>query len=71
MTTDYNLRKAISDNMGDTITIMISQRATSLKNADKILVLDDGKCVGFGTHQSLSENCPIYAEILEIQKAGE
>ena len=71
MTTDYNLRKAISDNMGATITIMISQRATSLKNADKILVLDDGKCVGFGTHQSLSENCPIYAEILEIQKAGE
>lgn len=71
MTTDYNLRKALSENMSDTIVIMISQRATSLKNADKILVLDDGKCAGFGTHQSLSEDCPVYAEILEIQKAGE
>ena len=50
MQTDYCLRKAVSENLRDTAVIMISQRATSLKNADRILVLEDGQCVGSGTH---------------------
>ncbi len=71
LATDLRLRKAIAQKLSDTIVIMISQRATSLKNADKILVLEDGKCVGFGTHDELSESCEVYKEIVEIQKAGE
>lgn len=71
MQTDYNLRKAIAEELKDTIVIMISQRATSLKNADKILVLEDGECAGFGTHDELAEKCSVYKEIIEIQKAGE
>ena len=71
MQTDYRLRKAVSENLNDTIVIMISQRATSLKNADKILVLEDGGCEGFGKHDELEQNCPVYREIVEIQKAGE
>jgi len=71
MTTDLNLRRAIADLPENPVVIMISQRATSLKNADKILVLEDGKAVGFGTHDYLCENCEVYSEIVEIQKAGE
>lgn len=71
MQTDYLLRKAVSDNLKDTIVIMISQRASSLKNADKILVMEDGECAGFGKNDELTENCSVYREIVEIQKAGE
>lgn len=71
MQTDFKLRKAIKNDLKDTIIIMISQRATSLVNADKILVLEDGECAGFGTHEYLSEECKVYKEIIEIQKAGE
>ena len=71
MQTDYCLRKAVSENLRDTAVIMISQRATSLKNADRILVLEDGQCVGSGTHDELAQSCPVYREIIEIQKAGE
>ena len=71
MQTDYRLRKAVSENLRDTAVIMISQRATSLKNADRILVLEDGQCVGSGTHDELAQSCPVYREIIEIQKAGE
>ena len=71
MQTDDRLRKAVSENLRDTAVIMISQRATSLKNADRILVLEDGQCVGSGTHDELAQSCPVYREIIEIQKAGE
>lgn len=71
LATDLRLRKAIDENLSETIVIMISQRATSLKNADRILVLEDGKCAGFGTHDELCQSCEVYKEIVEIQKAGE
>lgn len=71
MQTDYKLRKAISEDLRDTAVIMISQRATSLKNADRILVMEDGRCAGYGTHDELELNCNVYREIVEIQKAGE
>ena len=53
---------------------MISQRATSLKDADNIIVMDDGKSVGTGTHKNLLENCEVYREIYNSQlssKEGE
>ncbi len=65
--TDLALRKSISENLSDTTVIMISQRTTSIKNADKIIVLDDGKAVGIGTHNELKENCAVYKEICEAQ----
>ncbi len=71
MQTDYNLRKEISEKLSDTVIIMISQRATSLRNADRILVMEDGECVGSGTHEELERDCRVYREIVEIQKAGE
>lgn len=65
--TDAKLRKAIK-NMKDQLTVFIvSQRASSIMHADKILVLDDGRIVGMGTHEELLENCGIYREIYETQ----
>ena len=65
--TDLSLRKAIAQNLSDCAVIMISQRATTLKNADKILVLDDGDPSGFGTHEELLENSDVYREIYNSQ----
>ena len=46
---------------------MISQRTTSLKEADKIIVMDDGEAVGIGTHDELLESCEVYSEIYRSQ----
>lgn len=66
-TTDFALRKALSEKMKDTCIIMVSQRSTSIKNADKIIVLDDGVQVGTGTHSNLIETCDVYREICSVQ----
>ena len=50
---------------------IVSQRAASLRHADQILVLDEGKAVGLGTHAQLMENCPVYQEIYESQFKAE
>ena len=60
--TDAALRHAIHQTKGMTVFI-VSQRATSIKQADKILVLDDGQLVGTGTHKELMESCEVYREI--------
>lgn len=65
--TDLNLRKALRNYMKNTSVIMISQRTTSLKEADKIIVMDDGYAVGIGTHDELLESCEIYHEIYMSQ----
>ncbi len=65
--TDLALRNALRERCGDMTTIMISQRATSLKGADLILVLDDGECVGMGTHDELLGTCGVYQEIYHSQ----
>ena len=65
--TDLAFRKSIKENLRDTTVIMISQRATSLKDADNIIVMDDGKAVGTGTHENLLENCEVYKEIYSSQ----
>lgn len=61
--TDAALRKAIRENTKDMTVFLVSQRATTIKNADLILVLDDGKLVGKGTHRELLKNCEVYREI--------
>ena len=67
MATDARLRRAIAAlDYGPTVFI-ISQRAASIMNADLILVLDDGRVVGQGTHAELLERCPVYREIYESQ----
>ncbi len=65
--TDFALRKAISEELVKATVIMISQRATTLKNADKILVLDDGEPAGLGTNEQLLESCDEYIEIYNCQ----
>ena len=65
--TDLELRRQLASKMGDVTKIMISQRATSIQHADHILVMDDGRCVGYGTHAELLEQCPVYADIYRTQ----
>lgn len=67
--TDYNLRQALKKLK--LTTIIISQRATSIKNADQILVLDDGRSVGLGTHEELLNSCSVYQEICNSQMPKE
>lgn len=61
--TDAALRKAIRENTKDMTVFLVSQRATTIKNADQILVLDDGKLAGAGTHEQLLDSCEVYREI--------
>ena len=65
--TDKNLRKSLVENLKDTTKIIISQRISSIISADKILVLDDGRCVGLGTHEELLDRCDTYREIYKSQ----
>ena len=65
--TDAALRKAIAALPGDMTVIIVSQRTSSIQNADKILVLEDGLMVGQGSHAELLQNCPVYREIYETQ----
>ncbi|MCD7811695.1 MAG: ABC transporter ATP-binding protein/permease [Ruminococcus sp.] len=65
--TDLKLRRALREDMPDTTVIMISQRTTSLKDADKIIVLEDGAEVGIGTHEELLNSCGVYREIYKSQ----
>ena len=65
--TDSLLRKAISEHHGDSTLIMVAQRVSSIQNADQILVLEDGRCIGKGTHQQLLESCEYYRSIYESQ----
>ncbi|MDE7070598.1 MAG: ABC transporter ATP-binding protein/permease [Clostridia bacterium] len=67
--TDLALRKALNENLPkDTTKIIISQRATSIKYADKIIVLDKGDIVGIDTHDNLLQTCKIYQEIYDSQQ---
>ena len=65
--TDLALRKALKSDMAETTVIMISQRTTSIKDADRIIVMDEGQAVGIGTHEELLESCPVYQEIYRSQ----
>ena len=65
--TDANLRKAISNLDFNPTTFIVSQRTASIMGCDKIIVLDDGKMVGLGTHKELLESCLVYSEIYNSQ----
>ena len=65
--TDLALRKALKTELSETTVIMISQRTTSLKDADLIIVMDEGEAVGVGKHSELVEKCEVYSEIYRSQ----
>ena len=65
--TDATIRKNIKDNIKDATIIIVAQRVNTIQNADKIIVLNDGKVVGQGTHDQLLQDCPEYKEIVESQ----
>lgn len=65
--TDFRLRRALKDEYAETSVIMISQRTTSLMEADKIIVMEDGAPVGIGTHDELLESCEVYRDIYRSQ----
>lgn len=68
LATDAALRRAIADKTDRMTVFIVSQRVSSIRHADKILVLDDGELVGTGTHEQLLESCPIYLEICNSQQ---
>lgn len=65
--TDAKLRLALKTLDNDTTVLIVSQRTSSIKHADKIIVLDDGHAVGIGTHDTLLDSCEVYREIYESQ----
>lgn len=67
--TDARLRKSIRENFTDTTLVMVAQRVSSIRNADLILVMEDGALIGRGTHEELMLNCSSYAEIARSQMA--
>lgn len=69
--TDAKLRTAIKENCSDMTVFIISQRANTVKNADQIIVLDDGKMVGIGTHKELLQSCTDYCQICLTQFSAE
>lgn len=71
MKTDQNLRKNLKAAMGSATIIMVAQRISTILDADRILVVDDGMIVGQGTHKELLNTCPLYREIAEIQLGKE
>ena len=71
MKTDRQLRENLKENIGNATVIMVAQRISTIVDADRILVVEDGQIVGNGTHKELLENCPLYREIAEIQLGKE
>lgn len=65
--TDAQLRRGIKEHYHDTTLVIVAQRVSSIRNADHILVLEDGVPIGYGTHEELMEGCTVYAEISRMQ----
>ena len=68
---DTALRKTLREEMSGVTTIIVAQRIATILNADKIIVMNEGKIVGIGKHQELLETCPTYLEIAESQLSEE
>ena len=68
--TDARIRAALKTALPDATKLIIAQRITSVMEADRIIVLDDGHVVGLGTHEQLMESCSIYREVYESQQEG-
>ena len=69
--TDAMLRKGLDEELKDTTRMIVAQRIGTIRHADKIVVLDEGKAVGIGTHDELMKNCPVYREIAMSQLSAE
>lgn len=65
--TDAEMRKGIREHFRDTTLVIVAQRVSSIRNADHILVLEDGALIGYGTHEELMESCEVYSEISRSQ----
>lgn len=68
--TDLNLRSTLQTELPESTVITVAQRVSSVKNCDLILVIDEGRIIGRGTHDDLLENCPEYKEISDSQMGG-
>lgn len=71
LATDARLRSALKDITTDAAVVVVAQRISSIIQADQIVVLEDGRCVGLGTHSKLLETCETYQEIVESQRVEE
>ncbi len=71
MKTDRKLRERLRESIGDATMIVVAQRVSSIIDADRILVMEDGKLVGSGTHYELLQSCQLYREIAELQLGEE
>ena len=69
--TDKNLRKTLEENFSDTTCIIVAQRIGTIKNCDKILVIENGEIVGIGKHEELLKNCKVYKQIALSQLSKE
>jgi ATP-binding cassette subfamily B protein len=69
--TDANLRAALRPVTREAVTVVVAQRVSTITQADRILVLEEGCCVGIGTHAELLATCPTYVEIVESQRYEE
>ena len=69
--TDYTLRKELEKKTHNAVTLIVAQRISTILHADQIIVLDEGKIVGKGTHRELLNNCPVYRQIAESQLSKE
>lgn len=68
--TDAQLRRALRERYGDLTTVIAAQRVSSIMSADKILVLDEGRVIGLGTHETLLAQCSVYRDIFQSQMGG-
>ena len=69
--TDRALRKAMNEHLGGRTRIIVAQRIGTIRNADRILVLDHGRMAGLGTHEELMKSCSVYREIAYSQLSKE
>ena len=67
LATDARLRAALAPNTRNSVVVVVAQRVSTIRDADQILVLEDGECVGLGTHDELLESCSTYQEIVDSQ----
>ena len=69
--TDVALRRALKENTKDTTTLIVEQRISTILHADQIIVLDEGRMAGKGTHEELMKNCEVYRQIATSQLSEE